>query len=215
VKQARVLRVALTGGIASGKSHVRAEFERLGVPTIDADTLARAAVAPGSAGLDAVVRRFGAGIVDPSGSLNRHALAEIVFADPAARKELEAIVHPAVRQATERFFSSLDPAMYPFAVTDIPLLYEVGRDKDFDSVIVAAVDPATQLQRVMERDGLTESEARQRIAAQLPIADKIARADYVIRTDGSFEETARQVADVWNSLRESWADKTDSHGAAE
>jgi dephospho-CoA kinase len=195
-----VKRVALTGGIATGKSYVRAEFARLGVPTIDSDILAREAVAPGTAGLDAVVRRFGAGVMDRSGSLDRHALAAIVFSDPAARKDLEAIVHPAVRAATERFFAELDPAAHAFAIADIPLLYEVGRDKDFDVVIVAAVDPATQVMRVMSRDGLTEEEARRRIAAQLPIADKVARADYVIRTDGTFEETTRQVAEVRRRL---------------
>jgi dephospho-CoA kinase len=168
------------------------------VPTIDSDTLAREAVAAGTPGLEAVVRRFGAGILEPSGVLDRHKLADIVFADPVARKDLEAIVHPAVREATSRFFATLDPAVHPFAVADIPLLYEVGRDKDFDVVIVAAVGAETQLKRVMERDGLTESEARQRIAAQLPIDEKVKKADYVIRTDGTFDETATQV----RSLRE-------------
>ena len=196
----RVKRVALTGGIATGKSHVRAEFERLGVPTIDSDTLAREAVAAGTSGLDAVVRRFGAGILDPSGVLDRHKLADIVFADPVARKDLEAIIHPAVREATSRFFAALDPGNHAFAIADIPLLYEVGRDKDFDVVIVVAVDPQTQLKRVMQRDGLTESEARQRIAAQLPIDEKVKKADYVIRTDGTVDETSRQVASVRSHL---------------
>jgi dephospho-CoA kinase len=195
-----VKRVALTGGIATGKSHVRAEFEQLGVPTIDSDTLAREAVAAGTSGLDAVVRRFGAGILDPSGVLDRHKLADIVFADPVARKDLEAIIHPAVREATSRFFAALDPGAHAFAIADIPLLYEVGRDKDFDVVIVVAVDPQTQLKRVMQRDGLTESEARQRIAAQLPIDEKVKKADYVIRTDGTVDETSRQVASVRSHL---------------
>jgi dephospho-CoA kinase len=192
----RVKRIALTGGIATGKSYVRAEFERLGVPTIDSDTLAREAVAAGTQGLDAVVRRFGAGILEPSGVLDRHKLADIVFADPAARRDLEAIVHPAVREATERFFASLDPAAHPFAIADIPLLYEVGRDQEFDIVIVVAVDPATQLERVMTRDRLSESEARRRVAAQLPIEEKVKKADYVIRTDRTFADTGRQVGEV-------------------
>ena len=190
----RVARVALTGGIATGKSHVRAEFERLGVPTIDNDILAREAVAADTAGLAAVVERFGPGVLDASGALDRHALAEVVFADPAARKDLEAIIHPAVRAATERFFASLDPATHAFAIADIPLLYEVGRDKDFDVVIVVAVEPETQVKRVIARDGLSEAEARQRLAAQLPIEEKVGRADYVIRTGGTFDETAAQVA---------------------
>jgi len=200
VGSGRVTRVALTGGIATGKSHVRAMFERLGVPTIDSDVLARDAVAPGTAGLDAVVTRFGAGVLDATGALDRHKLAEVVFTDPSARKDLEGIIHPAVRAATERFFSALDPAVHRFAIADIPLLYEVGRDADFDLVIVTAVDPETQVKRVMERDGATEAEARQRLAAQMPIDEKVRRGDYVITTGGSFEDTARQVREIYETL---------------
>jgi dephospho-CoA kinase len=193
-------RVALTGGIATGKSYVRAQFEKLGVPTIDADTLAREAVAPGTAGLAAVVDRFGPAVLSSSGVLDRQKLASIVFMDPAARRDLEAIVHPAVRDATDAWFDALDPARYSLAIADIPLLYEVGRDRDFDAVIVTAVDPETQVRRVVERDDATEAEARQRLAAQLPIEEKVARADYVIRTDGTFEQTDAQVRDVLDQL---------------
>jgi dephospho-CoA kinase len=197
--------VALTGGIATGKSHVRAEFEKLGVPAIDSDVLARHAVAPGTAGLAAVTSRFGSGVLDANGALDRHKLAAVVFADPAARRDLEAIVHPIVRTATEAWFASLDPSRHPFAVADIPLLYETGRDADFDAVIVTACAPETQVRRVMTRDGATEEEARQRIAAQLPIEDKVTRADYVIRTEGAVEETNRQVAEVYRLLsRHGW-----------
>jgi dephospho-CoA kinase len=179
---------------------VRARFEARGVPTIDADALARAAVGVGTPGFDAVVQRFGPGVLAPSGALDRHALASIVFDDPHARRDLEAIVHPAVRQATEAWFTALDPAQILFAIADIPLLYEVGRDRDFETVIVAATDQETQVLRVIARDGATEAEARQRLAAQLPIADKVARADFVIRTDGTFEQTDQQVEDVFQSL---------------
>jgi dephospho-CoA kinase len=194
-------RVALTGGIATGKSCVRATFDALGVPTVDADTLARDAVAVGTPGLAAVVARFGADVLSPSGALDRHKLASIVFMDAAARRDLEAIVHPAVQAATDAWFDGLDPARYDFAIAEIPLLYEVGRDRDFDAVVVTAVDPETQVQRVMERDGATEEEARQRLAAQLPIAEKVSRADFVIRTDGSREQTAEQVRAVFEQLR--------------
>ncbi len=193
-------RVALTGGIATGKSYVRARLAARGVPTIDSDTLAREAVAVGTPGLDAVVRRFGRDVLDASGALNRHALASIVFADAGARRDLEAIVHPAVRRATERWFASLDPAAITFAVADIPLLYEVGREGEFDVVIVTAAERETQVRRAIERDGATEAEARQRIAAQLPIEDKVARGDYVIRTDGTFAETDEQVDAVFEEL---------------
>ena len=193
-------RIALTGGIATGKSYVRGRFEALGVPTIDADTLAREAVAPGTPGLDAVVERFGRAVVDASGALDRARMAAIVFADPEARLALEAIVHPAVRQAADDWFRALDPRVHSFAIADIPLLFEVGRDRDFDAAIVVACEPETQVRRVMQRDGATEEHARQCLAAQLPIADKIARADYVIRTDGSFADTDTQVGDVYRSL---------------
>jgi dephospho-CoA kinase len=195
-----VRRIALTGGIATGKSYVRARFEELGVPTIDSDVLAREAVAPGTPTLEAVVTRFGPQILDERGALDRPQLGAVVFADPAARRALEAIVHPEVRRAAERWLASLDPARHPFAIADIPLLYEVGRDGDFDAVIVVACAPETQLRRVMERDGLAEADARQRMAAQLPIEEKVRRADYVIRTDGTFADTDRQVRDLLGLL---------------
>jgi dephospho-CoA kinase len=196
----RPRRVALTGGIATGKSYVRARFEQLGVPTCDADTLARAVVAPGTDGLAAVVRVFGAEVLGEHGGLDRRRVAAIVFPDPAKRRQLEEIVHPAVRRATDAWFEHLEPAT-PFAIADIPLLYETGRDRDFDEVIVTACDPAIQVTRIMERDHLTEADARLRIEAQLPIQEKVRRADYIIRTDGAFEETDRQVQEVFERLR--------------
>jgi dephospho-CoA kinase len=192
-------RVALTGGIATGKSHVRAEFERLGVPTVDADVLARAAVAPGTPGLAAVTKRFGDAVLDSSGGLDRKRLASIVFQDPVARQDLERIIHPAVRLEIDAWFTSVAPG-HRIAIADIPLLYETGRDRNFDAVIVTTCEPATQIRRVMARDGVTEGEALQRIAAQMPTEDKVRRATYVIRTDGTFEATARQVRNVYNQL---------------
>lgn len=192
--------MALTGGIATGKTHVRRLFERLGVPTIDADTLARDVVAPGTGGLAAIAARFGPGVIDARGALDRKALAAIVFADAEARRDLEAIVHPPVAAATDAWFSSLDPASHVLAVADIPLLFETGRDREFDATVVTACDPDTQLRRVMARDGIGEGEARQRIAAQLPTEDKTRRADHVIRTDGSYDETEAQVRAVLAAL---------------
>jgi dephospho-CoA kinase len=191
-------RVALTGGIGTGKSYVRAGFEALGVPTVDSDVLARLAVAPGSAGLAAVAARFGPGVLAADGGLDRRVLGAVVFADAAARRDLEAIVHPFVRDETERWFAAL-PAAVPLAMADIPLLYEVGRERDFDQVIVAACHPATQLARVIGR-GISEEEARQRIAAQLPLEEKVRRADHVISTDGSFDDTDRRIREVYAAL---------------
>jgi dephospho-CoA kinase len=193
------LRVALTGGIATGKSYVRSQFEKLGVPTIDSDILAREAVAPGTPGLSAVVRVFGTEMLDASGQLDRKKLGALVFADPGKRKALEEIIHPEVRRVTDGWFAHLEPTT-PFAIADIPLLYEVGREKDFDAVIVTAVDPDEQVRRVMKRDNLTESDARQRLAAQMPIDEKAARANYVVRTSGSYKETDQQVRAIFDEL---------------
>jgi len=195
-------RVALTGGIATGKTHVRAEFERLGVPTIDADTLARDAVADGSPGLKAVISRFGHGVLDDTGALDRRKLGSIVFQDPVARRDLEDIIHPAVRRAIDEWFASLGDPAPGFAVADIPLLYETARHREFDAVIVTACDPGTQLTRILKRDGISEADARARLEAQLPIGEKTRRADFVINTDGSFEETNRQVGEVFKRLRD-------------
>jgi dephospho-CoA kinase len=197
---ADVRRIGLTGGIATGKSYVRARFEELGVPTIDADTLAREAVAPGSEGLAAVVRNFGPDVVDSSGSLDRRKLAAIVFADPGARVALEGIVHPFVRNRAAEWFRALDPSTHAFAIADIPLLFETGGNRDYDAVIVTACDPEEQVRRIVARDRVTDAEARQRLAAQLPIEEKVRRADHVIRTDGTHEETARQVREIFTRL---------------
>src|SRR5688572_15605119 len=193
-------RVGLTGGIATGKSHVRAVFEALGVPTIDADVLAHKAVAPGSATFEAVKTRFGPAVLDPAGGLDRRKLGSVVFADPQARKDLEAIIHPEVVEAIKRWFSSLGDQAHPFAIADVPLLYEASRERDYDVVIVTACELATQIRRVMARDGITEAEARQRIAAQLPLDEKVRRADYVIRTDGLLANTNAQVHEIYKRL---------------
>jgi dephospho-CoA kinase len=197
----RVRRIALTGGIATGKSHVRARLAQLGVPTIDADVLARDVVAIGTPGLAAVVTRFGDDVLCPDGSLDRARLAEIVFTDPAARRDLEAIVHPQVRRLTDHWFESLDPSVHPFAVADVPLLFEAGRDKDFDTIIVVACNPETQVKRVMHRDGASEEQARRRLAAQWPISDKVRRADFVIETEGTVDDTNRQIDELLVRLR--------------
>ena len=176
-------------------------FETLGVPTIDSDTLAREAVAPGTPGLDEVARLFGADIRDSTGALDRKKLGAIIFANADARHALEGIIHPFVREMTDKWFASLDPSQHPLAIADIPLLFEGGRDRDFDKIVVVACDPATQLRRLIVRDGISQDDARLRVAAQLPIEEKAARADYVIRTDGTFDETDQQVRQVFDQLQ--------------
>ena len=196
-----MIRAALTGGIATGKSYCLARFTALGVPVIDADVLAREAVAPGSPGLRAVSERFGPRVLQNDGTLDRAALGAIVFADRAARGALEAIIHPEVRRRIREWFAQR-PHGTAVAIADIPLLFETGQEHDFDRVIVCACEPALQISRVMARDGLSEADARKRLAAQWPIEEKAARADYVIRTDGPFADTDAQVARVLEALRQ-------------
>ena len=193
-------RVALTGGIATGKSHVRAVFAALGVPTIDADVLARDAVAPGSAGFEAVKARFGAGVLDSTGGLDRRKLGDLVFSDAQARQDLEKIIHPGVIAAIEQWFSSLDASANRFAIADVPLIFEAGRERDYDIVIVTACQPETQIRRLVARDRITEAEARQRIAAQMPLDEKVRRADHVIKTDGLVATTNAQVHELYKRL---------------
>jgi dephospho-CoA kinase len=194
-----MLRAALTGGIATGKSFCLDRFAELGAATIDADAQAREAVAPGSRGLAAVVSRFGAGVLRPDGSLDRPALARIIFNDRAARADLEAIVHPDVYRRISEWFANL-PLGTRVAIADIPLLFETGHEHEFERVIVAACDPDEQVRRVMARDGLTLGDARARVAAQWPIDEKARRADFVIRTDASHADSAARVREVFQRL---------------
>ena len=194
-----MLRVALTGGIATGKSYCLARFAAHGIPVIDADVLAREAVAPGTPGLRAIVERFGDLVLTADGTLDRPGLGRVVFGDPKARTALEAIVHPEVRRRIREWFANLPPAT-PLAIADIPLLFETGQEHEFDRVVVAACDPVEQLRRVMARDGLSAADARARLQAQWPIDEKVKRATRVIWTDRGFAETDRQVTDACDAL---------------
>jgi dephospho-CoA kinase len=195
-----MLRVALTGGIATGKSYVLDQFSRRSVPVIDSDELAHGVTAAGTEATAAIAARFGADILDGDGAVNRAKLGPIVFADPAARKDLEAIVHPAVYRSIAAALRGLElTGDYPFTVVDVPLLYETNHAADFDRVVVTSCQPATQIARLVGR-GLSETAAQQRIAAQWPTADKVARADFVIETDGSFAETERRVEEIVRAL---------------
>ena len=137
--------------------------------------------------------RFGTGVLLPDGSLDRRALGTVVFADAQARADLEAIIHPRVRDATATWLDRLAAAGESLAVVDIPLLYETGRDHDFDRVVVTSCPRSQQVARVVERDGLTPAQAEARIDAQLPTDAKVQRGDFVIDTGGTFGDTNRQV----------------------
>ena len=195
-----MVRIALTGGIATGKSAVLRRLHARGVPVIDADVLAREAVAAGTPGHAAVVERFGASIVGADGELDRRALGAIVFADAGARADLESIVHPAVYGRIAHWFASL-PSDTPLAVADIPLLFETGHAGDFDRILVAACPPEEQVRRVMARDGVSRADAEARVGVQWPIGQKVALADHVIWTTGTRDETEQKVDELLTSLR--------------
>jgi dephospho-CoA kinase len=198
-----MLRVALTGGIATGKSYVLDQLRKRGIPCLDADALAHGVTAAGTEATAAISARFGADVLAADGSVNRATLGRIVFADTAARKDLEAIVHPAVYRAITAGLKGFEAlGDYPFAVVDVPLLYETGAETQFNRVIVTACPPEMQIARLVTR-GMSEADARQRIEAQWPTARKTAQADFVITTDGTLAETDGQIERILRSLRSS------------
>jgi len=162
-----IRKIALTGGIATGKTYVADRLRAAGVPIVDADVLAREVVALGTPALAAVRQRFGPDVIRRDGTMDRIRVGQIIFKDKRARQDLEAIIHPAVQKAIDKYFAAL-PRKTPLAV-------------------------AMQLQRVMERNQLTKEDAERRLAAQWPIEKKIDKASHVIRTDGTFDETNAQV----------------------
>lgn len=196
VSRRPILRVGLTGGIASGKSTVAQRLLEHGALLIDADQLARDVVAVGTPGLRAVVARFGPDVLAADGSLDRPALGRLVFADPVARRDLESIIHPAVRaRAAELEASAPDGSV---VVQMIPLLVETGQAGAFDLVVVVDVPAGLQTLRLIERDGLTRAEADARLAAQAGRAQRLAAADVVIDNSGDPAELRAAVDRFWD-----------------
>ncbi len=192
-----MLRVGLTGGIAAGKSVVADELAARGAVIIDADLLAREVVEPGTPGLAAIIERFGPDVIR-DGRLDRGALGRIVFADEAARRDLEAIVHPAVRRrAAQREGEAAADAV---VVHVIPLLVETGQQDAFDVVIVVDADPATQVERIQQRDGVTRAEAEARLAAQASREQRSAAADVIIDNSAGVTELRKLVERIWAEL---------------
>jgi dephospho-CoA kinase len=185
------LTVGLTGGIASGKTSAARRFAALGVPVIDADEAARSVVEPGSLGLAALVERFGTGILGAEGALDRRALRRLAFADPEARRDLEAVLHPRIRAEMDRLASL---ATGPYLVMAIPLLVEGGdARRRVDRVLVIDVDERRQLERLMARDGGSEAEARAIVSAQATREQRLGQADDVIDNRGSLADLERAV----------------------
>ncbi len=191
----------LTGGLASGKSTVAARLRAQGVPVIDADQLAREVVAPGTPGLAAVVDAFGPSVLLPDGSLDRAAVAALVFSDPEKRRRLNAIVHPLIGAASAARLAELSARGEPLACYEAALLVENGLADAFRPLVVVAVAEDVPVARALARDAATEEQARARIQAQLPLAAKVAAADHVIDNGGSREDTERQTDEVLEKIR--------------
>ena len=191
-------RIGLTGGIASGKTAVSDMLARRGAVIIDSDTLAREVVEPGTRGLEAIVERFGTTVLTPDGALDRAKLGQIVFDDPVARADLNAIVHPAVRARAAELQLQAPPGAVVVQV--IPLLVETGQADDFDLVVVVDADEAVQLRRLMQRNGYTPSQARARLKAQASRAGRLEAADLVIDNSAGLPELEAQVDALWPRL---------------
>jgi dephospho-CoA kinase len=197
--------IGLTGGIASGKSTVSRLFEQLGVAVVDADQLAREVVAIGSDGLREVVEAFGPQVLATDGNLDREKLGAIVFSDEQARRKLQAITHPRIARLGAERIATLQTTHTPYVIYDAPLLVEVGAHGAFAALIVVAASVPTQIARLHARDGLNERQSGERLASQLPLARKIAVADYVIHNDGSIEELAQRTREVHAQILERFA----------
>ena len=192
-----MLRVGLTGGIGSGKSEVSRRLAALGAVVIDADVLAREVVARGTDGLAEVVQAFG-DVLTPAGDLDRPAVGRLVFGDEAARRKLEGIIHPRVRARAAEIEAAAPAEVV--VVHDIPLLVETGQADRFDQVLVVDVPPEVQLDRLMKVRGMSEEEARARIASQASREDRLAAADLVVDNSGTLADLDRRIAEIWSAL---------------
>ncbi len=196
-----MLKVGLTGGIASGKSYVVSVLRELGCEVVDADLVAHQVMEPGRPAYDDVVAHFGREILGPDGGIDRTRLGAIVFADPKEREKLNSIVHPRVYEAQMNWMIEVyqrNPRA--IAVIDAALMIETGSYRRFDKIVVVHCAPEIQLERLMHRNQMTREEALARISAQMPAAEKLKYADFNIDTSGSFEDTRRQVEALYQAL---------------
>ncbi|HET7538330.1 MAG TPA: dephospho-CoA kinase [Polyangiaceae bacterium] len=190
----------LTGGIGSGKSAAAKRLRERGVPVVNADELARVAVAPGSAGLEQITEYFGPGVLTAAGELDRAELAKIVFQDAEARRMLDSMIHPIVRQLAAQRFQQIGETGEPLACYEVPLLYENGLDRTYHPVVVVNAPLSLREARLAQRDGFDSTQIAARIAAQMPLEEKVRRADYVIDNSGTVEELARATDAVLTAL---------------
>ncbi|SDO10594.1 dephospho-CoA kinase [Halomonas shengliensis] len=194
--------IGLTGGIASGKSTVARAFAALGAPWVDADDVAREVVAPGEPALAEIAKRFGARVLNDDGTLNRRELREIVFADEGERRWLESVTHPRIRERLIAHLERLVADGAPYVLLVTPLLFESGQVEMVDRALVIDVPEALQIERTAARDGVDADQARRIVAAQMPRAERLARADDVLDNGGSEAEMRRQVAELDRRYRQ-------------
>jgi len=183
-KARRPLRIAVTGGAATGKSYVCKRFQTLGAFVVDLDRLSRQAVEPGTGGFQHVIERFGREVITDDGVLNRKKLREIILSDPTARKDLESIVHPEVLRRMNDAMDKAEAAGAPLLVAEVPLLFEAGLEKSFDRVVVVAAPEEARVRRLVQRDDVAEGQAAALIKVQMPESEKRKRADFVIENSG-------------------------------
>lgn len=197
-----LLVVGLTGGIACGKSTIAGFLREDGVPVVDADEIARAVVEPGRPAHAEILAAFGAGIARADGTIDRAALARVVFADAEARRRLEAITHPRIVEESIRRFTALAARGERVAVYEASLLVETGRWRDFAALLVVSAPPEAQISRLVARDGLSDEDARARLAAQMPLAEKEAVADAIVRNDADPETARARTREAWRIVAE-------------
>lgn len=193
--------IGLTGSIGTGKSMISEQFRTLQIPVVDADVIAREVVEPGKSAYDSIVELFGEDILHDDKTLNRQALGSIVFQDETKRKQLNNIIHPAIRKEMLEQRDDYVSQGASCVVLDIPLLYESKLTHFVDKVLVVTVEPGVQLQRILDRDKMSEEEALRRIQSQIPVAEKAEIADAVIDNNGSIEDSYEQLDTVltkWN-----------------
>jgi dephospho-CoA kinase len=196
-----MLKIAITGGAGTGKSTVARMFKELGAEVLDADAIAREAVAVGAPAWAELCRVYGAEFFYENGELNRSMLAQVVFADPEARRRLDGLIHPRVEAELQARVADLARRGAALVLVEVPLLFETGREAAFDRVIVVAAPEADQIRRLRARDHRGEAEIRGILAAQWRLADKVARGDYVVDNGGELSFTEQQVKNIWEDLK--------------
>ena len=193
--------IGITGGIGSGKSTIARLFSELGLPTIDSDEIARAALEKGAPGYQPAIDCFGDEILAADGAIDRRELASLVFSDDSKRRALEAILHPIVREKIRMSSDALAQAGHRFIVVEVPLLFEAGWEAGFDAVIAVSCDEEIAIARAMQRLSISRDDARARIAAQAPAAEKVARADAAIDNSGDLDEARAQVKKLFAVMK--------------